>query len=97
VVKCGDLGSDYQYTIITASDQLLWAQNGGGLANSFVNDTINLGSIPGDTTMARYKFVRQSDGSYALQTSNGVNFVTALGGGDHIGNHRVSRANRQPR
>ena len=38
----------------------------------------------GDTTVARFKFIRQSDGSYALQTSNGVNFVTALGGGGKV-------------
>ena len=35
----------------------------------------------GDT---RFKLIRQGDGTYALQTSNGVNYVTALGGGGQV-------------
>lgn len=81
LVKCGDLGTDYQYAIIPADDQMLTAVKGGGLDDG---DPIVKGWWPGDTpdrAWARFKLIRQSDGTYALQTSNGVNFVTALGGG----------------
>jgi hypothetical protein len=84
LVKCGDLGSGYQYTIIPANDQILTAVKGGGLNQG---DTIVQGYWPGDSpdkSWTRFKFVRQSDGSYALQTSNGVNYVTALGGGGQV-------------
>jgi len=50
-------------------------------------DTISLGYWPGDTddkSWSRFKFIRQPDGSYALQTANGVNFVTALNGGGEV-------------
>ena len=33
---------------------------------------------------SRFKLIRQPDGTYALQTSNGSNFVTALGGGGEV-------------
>lgn len=80
VVKCGDLGSGYQYTIIAANDQFLYARNGGGQTDDTIMESVS----PGDSTVARFKFIRQSDGSYALQTSNGVNYVTALGGGGKV-------------
>ena len=81
IVKCGDLGTDYQYTIITNDGTELTAAQGGGEVD---DPTIVKGSWPGDTpdrSWSRFKFIRQSDGSYALQTANGVNFVTALQGG----------------
>jgi hypothetical protein len=84
VLKCGDLGSGYQYTIIPADDQIVTARNGGGLDHG---EPIVQGYAPGDTpdrAWARFKFIRQSDGSYALQTSNGVNYLTALGGGGQV-------------
>jgi len=30
---------------------------------------------------AKFKLLRQSDGSYAIQTSNGINYLTAVNGG----------------
>jgi hypothetical protein len=84
IVKCGDLGTDYQYTIIPANDQVLSAVNGGGLDKG---DTIVQGYWPGDTpdrAWVRFKFVKQGDGTYALQTANGANYVTALGGGGQV-------------
>lgn len=84
VVKCGDLGSGYQYTILPTNDQMLEAVNGGGRDRG---DTIVQGSSPGDTpdrAWARFKLLRQHDGSYALQTVNGTNYVTALGGGGQV-------------
>ena len=80
-VKCGDLGTNYQYTILPADDQALTAVNGGGLND---DDPIVRGAWPGDSpdrSWSRFRFIRQSDGSYALQTANGVNYLTALGGG----------------
>ena len=32
----------------------------------------------------KFRFIRQGDDSYALQTPNGSNFVTALGGGGKV-------------
>jgi hypothetical protein len=84
LVKCGDLGDGYQYTIITPKDQVLTAVDGGGKDSG---DTIVEGYWPGDTSdraWARFKFIRQADGSYGLQTANGVNFLTALGGGGQV-------------
>lgn len=84
LVKCGDLGDNYQYTIITAKNQVLTAVNGGGKDRG---DTIVQGFWPGDTpdrAWARFRFIRQADGSYALQTANGVNYLTALGGGGQV-------------
>jgi hypothetical protein len=84
IVKCGDLGSGFQYTILPANEQMLTAVNGGGLDHG---DPIVQGYWPGDTpdrAWARFTLIRQSDGSYGLQTANGVNYVTALGGGGKV-------------
>lgn len=84
LVKCGDLGDGYQYTILTPRGQVLSAVNGGGKDSG---DTLVQGYWPGDTpdrAWARFKFIRQADGSYALQTANGVNYLTALGGGGQV-------------
>jgi hypothetical protein len=84
LVKCGDLGTDYEYSIIAPNDQVLTAVNGGGLDKG---DTIVQGFGLGDAPnrpWSRFKLTRQPDGSYALQTANGVNYVTALGGGGQV-------------
>ena len=81
MVKCGDLGTDYQYAIIDNNGVTLSAPDGGGHADSL---GVVKGYWPGDTpdrSWSRFKLIRQSDGTYALQTANGVNFVTALQGG----------------
>jgi hypothetical protein len=81
-VKCGDLGSGFEYFIIPnvvpADGWALTAPSGGGL----VNDAVATGY--GGWPESRFKLMRQSDGTYALQTSNGSNFVTALGGGGEV-------------
>jgi hypothetical protein len=86
IVKCGDLGTGYQYTIIAPNNQALVATNGGGL-----DDGTPLGrdylAPPGnrpEIVWARFRLVQQSDGSYGLRTSNGVNYLTALGGGGKV-------------
>jgi hypothetical protein len=69
---------------LPANDAALTAVKGGGLDKG---DTIVQGYWPGDSddrSWSRFKLIRQSDGSYALQTANGVNFVTALGGGGQV-------------
>ena len=94
--KCGDLGSGYQYTIVVggglAQNHFLYAANGGGLADQGNLDTVRLEfTAHADNVWIlgwpKFKFIRQSDGSYALQTSNGVNYVTALGGGGQVEKH----------
>lgn len=32
----------------------------------------------------KFKLIRQSDGTYALQTANGRTYLTALGGGGQV-------------
>jgi hypothetical protein len=75
VQKCGDLGPDMEYAIYPSYSGTLWnATAGGGRVK---------GAIGSDLweNGARFKFIRQPDGSYALQTPNGVNYVTAIQGG----------------
>ena len=93
VWKCGDLGSGYQYTIsaISVPYGSLFAYGGGGLVAThsgvFVTGAIgilsdyNLRPAPFDNNWQRFRLIRQGDGSYALQTSNGINYVTAIQGG----------------
>jgi hypothetical protein len=78
VVKCGDLGSGFDYGVLAANGSFLKAE----LAAGGSQGDLWLDSYAGPQT--RFKFIRQSDGTYALQTSNGANFVTALGGGGQV-------------
>jgi hypothetical protein len=75
ILKCGDLGSGFEYGILDAE-------------GAFLRAALPEGRSPGDILRdswagpeTRFKLFRQNDGAYAIQTSNGVNFVTALGGG----------------
>jgi hypothetical protein len=90
--KCGDLGSGYQYTInehdLSGS---VFAYGGGGRVATregvFVAGAIGLLTdytqrpVPFNNDWQKFKLIQQSDGSYALQTSNGINYVTAIRGG----------------
>ncbi|BFU96676.1 MAG: conserved exported protein of unknown function [Nitrospira sp.] len=77
IVKCGDPGSAYEYGILAANGYFLTASNGGGSSNYVVlSGPSGVGS--------RFKLFRQSDGTYAFQTGNGVNYLTALGGGGQV-------------
>jgi hypothetical protein len=78
IVKCGDIGPESEYGILTANGSFLKAELAAGKSQG----DLWLDSYAGPLT--RFKFIRQGDGSYALQTSNGVNFVTALGGGGQV-------------
>ncbi len=76
VIKCGDLGTGLTYAIHSAgAGGILHALGGGGLTDG----AITTGTIIDDA--ARFTLLRQADGSYALRTSNGVNYLTAVGGG----------------
>lgn len=75
ILKCGDVGSGFEYGILDADGMFL----GAALPNSGSPGDIVRSSWANPET--RFKLFRQNDGSYAVQTSNGVNFVTALGGG----------------
>jgi hypothetical protein len=77
IVKCGDPGSAYEYGILAANGYFLTASNGGGSSNYVVL------SAPSGVG-ARFKLLRQSDGTYAFRTENGVNYLTALGGGGQV-------------
>lgn len=84
-LKCGDLGSGYQYAIRPTGTgnipgkgdfvSYLTAFNGGGMASQAMT------AYSGLQAGSRFRLIRQGDGSYALQTSNGVNYLTAVGGG----------------
>jgi hypothetical protein len=85
VLKCGDLGDGYKYAIRPAGSgnipgkgehvSFLTALGGGNrVAQAMTaNNTFKPES--------RFTFERQPDGTYALRTSNGINVVTADGGG----------------
>jgi hypothetical protein len=67
--QCGDIGDGYYYDI-----EDIAATNGGGLVKNAL-------SLTAEPNTSKFKLIRQDDGSYALQTSNGINYVTAILGG----------------
>lgn len=76
IAKCGDLGTEYDYAIVPkGAGQPLTVTNGGGLVKNAVLVS------GGATATAKFRLSRQSDGQYALQTPNRVNYVTAIQGG----------------
>ena len=80
VLKCGDLGSGYTYAIRPTGTgystvSFLTANGGGGQTTQAMTAFSGLGGS------SQFKLIRQGDGSYALQSSNRVNYVTAVGGG----------------
>ena len=81
VLKCGDLGSDYDYAIKAKGVGFgypLQTSNGGG---QIKNAVAFFAQILGTGGAQRFKLGRQPDGSYSLQTSNRINYVTAINGG----------------
>jgi len=86
IVKCGDLGNGYRYAIRAALPQyqlqnpvgsFLTAVNGGGLTQKGVS-AANFGlTSEGIFTLIRL----DAKNGYALQTSDGFNYVTAVDGG----------------
>ncbi len=85
VLKSGDLGSGYRYAIRPAGTggpgevvNFLTAFGGGGLGTKQYPAMTHFRGLGTDS---QFTLIRLNDGSYALQTSNGINYVTAVGGG----------------
>jgi hypothetical protein len=76
IIKCGDPGSGYEYGVMAADGEFL--------ADSTYEGKPNFG-LHGHPTEAEMKFklIRQGDGTFALQTTNG-RYLTALGGGGQV-------------
>lgn len=86
ILKCGDLGSGYTYAIKPTGTgvpgtpvNFLTATGGGGQTAGAIT------AFSGLNDNSKFKLIKQSDGSYALQTPNRVNYVTAVGGGGLAG------------
>ena len=86
ITKLGDLGQGYYYAIRPVGTiyggnssiygRYLSATSGGGLTTgNAIEPVYGLGIT------TKFKLVLQSNGTYAMQTSNGVNYVTADQGG----------------
>lgn len=80
IVQCSEEPvSGREYGILSeANDLFLKAVKGGGEPKS----GIFLG--PATAFDTKFKLIRLADGTYALQTANGKNYVTALDGGGHV-------------
>ncbi|GKS57220.1 hypothetical protein YTPLAS18_07470 [Nitrospira sp.] len=76
VVKCGDLGSGYEYGIMAADGEFLASETYQG------KTWFGLNNYPSEAEM-KLKLIRQGDGTYALQLTTG-RYVTALGGGGQV-------------
>jgi len=76
ILKCGDPGSGYDYGVMAADGEFL--------ASSVYQGTpgFSLNGHPAETEM-KFKFIRQNDGTFALQTTSGT-YLTALGGGGQV-------------
>jgi hypothetical protein len=79
--KCGDLGSGISYHVLDATGGLIDVVDGGGRAGNAIDETLHP-----DKSWNVLTLLRQSDGTYALRTANGINYVTAVGGGGLIQN-----------
>jgi hypothetical protein len=77
IQQCGDLGDGYYYNISFRQGNYWAAADGGGQ----VKNAISAYHGSTDPNTVKFKFIRQDDGTYALQTSNGKNYVTAIRGG----------------
>jgi len=83
ILQCSDEPvSGREYGILSAANDLfLKAVRGGGEPKS----GIFLG--PATTFETKFRLIRLADGTYAFQTANGRNYVTALDGGGHVQNY----------
>ena len=80
VLKSGDLGSGFRYAIRPVGTgvsivNFLTALGGGGRPAPAVTH------FSGLAPESQFTLIRLEDGSYALQTANGFNYVTAVDGG----------------
>jgi hypothetical protein len=85
ILKTGDLGSGFQYAIRPSGTgnipgrgdvvSYLTARDGGGRTREAMT------AFSGLQAFSKFRLIRQPNGSFALKTANGINFVTAEGGG----------------
>jgi len=80
LVKSGDLGSGYCYGIQAFTGFFLSAPGGGGRTTSAILANSQVMG-PHFGSPQEFRLMRQCDGSYAIQTSNGFDYVTAVNGG----------------
>ena len=76
IIKCGDPGSGFEYGVMAADGEFLAASTYEG------KPTFGLNGHPSEAEM-KFKLIRQDDGTFALQTTNG-RYLTALGGGGQV-------------
>lgn len=82
VLKSGYLGTGYTYGIVPAGvplgeeAQFMKAINGGGIPSGQA-----VSFFSGLYSDSRFKLLELADGSYAFQTPNRINYVTAVDGG----------------
>jgi hypothetical protein len=91
VLKSGDLGSGYRYAIRPAGTGgpgeyvfFLAAFGGGGRGTKQYDNGAGgpaMTHYNGQFADSQFTLIRLVDGSYALQTPNGINYVTAVNGG----------------
>ena len=82
VLKCGDLGSGYSYAIRYQASQGFYDRGNYLTAGGGFNNVGQLfATSPSISNSSKFTLIRQGDGSYALQASNRINYVTAVGGG----------------
>lgn len=76
LLKCGDLGSGYQYAIRPAGT------GGPDHFPKFLDTYLVPGTVTVNSSItASFRLIRQNDGSYALQTPDFFHYVTAVDGG----------------
>jgi hypothetical protein len=80
ISKCGALGSGYIYAIKPAGEpnsmvSFLSANGGGGKTVGAMT------AFAGLTGNAKFTLIQQADGTYAIRTPNGLNYLTAVGAG----------------
>jgi len=76
IVKCGDPGSGYEYAVQAADGNFLASETYQG------KTWVGLNNNPSEPEM-KLKLIRQGDGTFALQSTNG-RYITALGGGGQV-------------
>ena len=83
-LKSGDLGSGFRYAIMPAGKRPLFLKASVFSGESKRRFYTYSDLIYNDNDLdddGKFTFIQLEDGSYALQTSNPANFVTAVGGG----------------
>ena len=82
VLKSGDVGSGFRYAIMASGTRsFLIASGEGGIGPPTKGLAPAIFAYHYLDESGYFTLIRLDEGSYALQTRNGVNYVTAVGGG----------------